>query len=131
MTEKLPTNKQLETKICQSIRDLYKNKIEFISSKISCKLFAKHLIIVIEEGLSLVERNLWKTGKTELSTELSIQLNSIIKLEVVKIIQEILQVDVIEIMSGSTHQTNRLGIMVVLSQSPSIKEFRPVSKTKD
>lgn len=130
MTDKLPSSKQLETNISRALINFYKSKIEFVPNKISCKLFSEHLIVVVEEGLSLVEQSLLQTGKVELGVELGIELNSILKLELTRIVEEILQVDVVEIMSGTTHKTNRLGILVVLSQPPLIREFKPTSRIK-
>lgn len=129
MNTKLPTRIQLETKLSQSIRSFYKEEIKSSPQEVVCKLFSRYLIVIVEQGLTSVEKSLWQEGETTLTQELSNEISSIIKFRLAQIIQEILQVDTTEILSDVTYQTDRLGVMAILAQPPLIREFQPLSKT--
>lgn len=130
MNKKIPTCKQLERDLSQSIRAFYVDEIKFSPQKITCKLFSKYLIIIAEEAMTPLEKSLWETGKEELTKQLRSEINSIFKPKLIQVIEDIIGVKVEEVISTVTFTSNKSGTVIILSEPPQIREFKPVPKPK-
>lgn len=124
MKDKLPTCKQLERDLSQKIRAFYNTEINFPPQKITCKLFSKYLAIVLDEALTPVEKSLIARGKTELVKQIRREISLILRPKLVRPIEETLGVEAIAILTDITYTSNKIGILVILSESPKVRSSK-------
>ena len=130
MNNKLPTSKQLERDLSQKIRAFYLKEINHPPQKITCKLFSQYLAIIADEALTPLEQHLWESGDKDLIIKVRSEINSLVKPKLSEIIEQILNLKVEDILSEVTFAGNKLGILVILSGIPTMRESRYVSKFK-
>ena len=130
MKSKLPTCKQLESNLCQSIRSFYAQEIDHPPKNIICKLFSQYIAIVADDALTPLEQSLQELGEEELIIELRSEVNSIFRPKLAKIIEETLNIKVEEILSNVTVASNKLGTLVVLSQAPLVRKSKSPLKAR-
>lgn len=128
MNDLLPTCKQLERNLSQSIRAFYNAEINFPPQKVTCKLFSRYLAIVAEEALTPVEKSLLAQGKTELLEQIRREIALIFRPKLVRLIQDIVGVEPIEILTDVTFTSNKTGILVVLSELPKVRSTKSLPK---
>ncbi len=120
MTNLLPTCNQLEKQLSQSIRTLYKEEINHSPQKITCKLFSRYLAIISDEALTPVEKSLWGSGEQNLSEEIRLEIDSIIKPKLARLIENITTVKIEEILSNALFAINKSCILVIFSEPPQV-----------
>ena len=130
MNDKLPTSKQLERDLSQNIRSFYVDEINHSPQKITCKLFSQYVAIVADEALTPLEHNLWKSGNKDLIIKVRSEINSIFKPKLEKIIEQILNVKVEEILTEVAFAGNKLGTLVILSEMPVTRKPKSLSRSR-
>lgn len=122
-----PTSKQIETELSQKIRNFYLEKIDFKPHKVTCKLFSKYLVVVADNAVAPIEYNLWRAGNCSLIDRVRNRVDAILKPELSKLISEVLEVEIVELLSKTTFETNRCIVLAVLSEPPQVRHYRTTS----
>lgn len=125
-----PTCNQLEKNLSQSIKALYSEQIAHPPQKITCKLFSRYLAIVNEEALTPVEKSLWGFGKEDLSKQIRLEIDKLVKPKLVELIESMTTVKIEEMLSSVTFSNNKSGILVVLSAPPRVRNANSLPKYK-
>ncbi|MDJ0694197.1 DUF2294 domain-containing protein [Mastigocoleus sp. MO_188.B34] len=130
MTGAIPTRGQLERNVSQSIQALYSNQLGHRPTKVTCQLFDATLAIVIEDSITQPEQLLMKKGQGDLAEQVRFGLDEAIEPKLKKLIEEVLEVNVLDLLSDATLETARSGIIAVLSQTPSVRNPDTIPKVK-
>ncbi len=130
MADKLLTCGQLERKLSQRIQAFYRQHLGHQPSKVTCQLFGSKLAIILEDSITSAEQILVDEGKNELAKKVRSNLDDAIQPELKELIKGITQVEVIDILSDATLDTGRTGIIVVLSQTPQVRNPESIPKVK-
>ncbi|MCM1981897.1 DUF2294 domain-containing protein [Lyngbya confervoides] len=120
----LPTSGQLERSLSQKIRAFYSEQLGHQPSKVSCQLFDSQLAIILEDTVTKPERILAEEGKDDLAEQVREDLDRALQPQLKTLIEEILSVPVLDILSDSTLNTGRGGIIVILERAPQIRPNR-------
>lgn len=113
-----PTRGQLERTLSQQFQKLYRDNLGHATGKISCRLFDDKLTIIIEDSLTQPEQLLLQNSGTQRVEELHADLAKVVRPQLVEIVEKILGLDVIDLMSDTTLETGRTGLVIVLSDRP-------------
>ncbi len=116
-----PTRGQVERTLAQRIQALYREQLGHQPSKVSCQLNDRNLVIVLEDSITQPEQLLAHTGRQQLAEQVRSDLDDAIKPQIKELIEEILNVQVIELLSDATLETGRSGIIAVLSNTPDVR----------
>ena len=123
-----PTIGQLEREISQRISSLYNTQLGLRPSKVICHCFDKEIVVTLEDSVTLVEQTLVDGSYRKLAEEVRVSLNKIIKPQIKALIEEIIDRNVIDIISNSSLGTNRTGIIAILEQSPAVRNPEAIPK---
>lgn len=123
-----PTIGQLEREISQRISSLYNTQLGLRPSKVLCHCFDKEIVITLEDSVTLVEEALIDGNYRKLAEEVRVSLNKIIKPQIKALIEEIIDRNVIDVISNSSLATNRTGIIAILEQSPAVRNPEAIPK---
>lgn len=121
---------QLERTISQKMQALYKKHLGHQPSKVTCQLFDSKLAIVLESSVTQAEKLLVAEGKTELATEVHSNLNQAIEPQIKSLIESVLNVEVQDLLSDAAIDTARTGIIVILSETPTVRNPEAIPKVK-
>jgi uncharacterized protein YbcI len=116
-----PTRGQVERTLAQRIQALYREQLGHQPSKVSCQLNDRNLVIVLEDSITQPEQLLAHTGRQQLAEQVRSDLDDAIKPQIKGLIEEILNVQVIELLSDATLETGRSGIIAVLCNTPDVR----------
>ena len=130
MTHDLPTCGQLERKLSQAIQAFYRQHLGHQPSKVTCQLFDSKLAVIIENSITNAEQILVDEGKSDLAKKVRSNIDDAIQPELKKLIKEIAEVEVIDILSDATLATGRTGIIAVLTQTPQVRNPENIPKVK-
>ena len=130
MTKELLTCGQLERKLSQEIQAFYRRHLGHQPSKVTCQFFASKLAIVIENSITNAEQILIDEGEIDLAKKVRTNLDNAIQPELKQQIEQIAEVEVLDILSDATLDTGRTGIIVVLSQTPQVRNPESIPKFK-
>jgi uncharacterized protein YbcI len=122
------TRGQLERKLSQSIQALYNKCLGHQPSKITCQLCDKNLTIILEDSITSAEQLLAEQGQDKLAEEVRTSLGDAFEPKLRETIESIMEVEVTDLLTDSTFETGRTGIVVVLAKAPTARE--PAAKTK-
>lgn len=128
--DKYPTRGQLERTLSQRIQALYRQELGQQPSKVTCQLFDEKLAIVLENSITPAEQLLVQEGKGELVEKIRSGLDEVTKPLLKKLIEEVLEVKVNDLLSDSTLETGRTGVIAVLEDTPSVRNPESVPKLK-
>ena len=128
MTDNLLTYGQLERKLAQSIQAFYRNHLGHQPSKVTCQLFNTKLAIVIEDSITSAEQILIDRGKEDLAEKVRLNLDDAIRPELEELIAEITDEKVVDMMSDATLDTGRTGIIVILNETPQVRNRENIPK---
>lgn len=117
----LPTRGQLERSLSQSIQALYRNQFGHQPSKVSCRLLDQKIVIVMEDSITQAEQVLAATANQELVAQVRTALDGAIEQDLQQLIEEKAGVEVMDLLSDSTVETGRVGIIAVLAKSPAVR----------
>ncbi|MEO0647157.1 MAG: DUF2294 domain-containing protein [Cyanobacteria bacterium J06650_10] len=121
---------QLERTISQKMQALYKKQLGHQPSKVTCQMFDSKLAIVLENSITQPEKLLVEEGKADLATKVHSNLNQAIEPQIKSLIENILSVKVLDLLSDAAIDTARTGIIVVLSDTPTVRNPEAIPKVK-
>ncbi len=130
MTDDLLTRGQLERKLSQEIQAFYRRNLGHQPSKVTCQFFDAKLAIIIEDSITNAEQILVDEGKNDLAEKVRSNLDDAIQPELKQLIEEIAEIKVVDMLSDATLNTGRTGIIVVLSNSPKVRNPESIPKVK-
>ena len=119
--QKLPTRIQLEKKISQKLQLVYSQQFGCSTSKISCYLLSNKLAIVVENTTTKIEAILQKNNRFNIADDVRSVIEKTFISLIKPIIANILQVEVVDIISDFSANNNILGILVFLNDCPQTK----------
>lgn len=121
MTDSLPTRGQLERTLAQQIQALYRNQLGHRLGAIDCQIFDHKIAIVMEKAVTQPEQLLASSGKDDLAEQVHSDLNAVIQPQLKELIEAIVGVPVVDLLSDTTLETERTGMIAVLSDLPQIR----------
>jgi uncharacterized protein YbcI len=121
---------QLEREISQKIQALYKKNLGHQPGKVTCQLFDAKLAVILEDSITQPEQILAEEGKVELATQVHSDLTQAIQPEIRALVEEILQIDVLDILSDATLETGRTGMIIVMSDTPEVRNPEAIPKLR-
>lgn len=113
-----PTRGQLERRLSQQIQKLYREHLGHATGKVSCQLRNHHLTVIIESALTQPEQLLLEESEDERVEQLRSDLDKAVRPKLVQIIEEVLQCQVVDLMSDTTLATERTSFVAVLEALP-------------
>ena len=128
--ETQPTVGQLEREISQKMQSLYKLHLGHQPSRVTCQLFGAKLAIVLENSVTQPEQLLAEEGQLELAKKVRVDLNAAMQPQIKDLVSSILNVDVLDSLSDATLETERTGIIIVLSKTPTVRNPEALPKRK-
>lgn len=128
--DKYPTRGQLERTLSQRIQALYRQELGQQPSKVTCQFFDEKLAVVLEDSITPAEQLLVQEGKDELVEKIRSGLDEAAKPLLKKLIEEVLEVQVKDLLSDSTLETGRTGVIAVLDSTPNVRNPESVPKLK-
>lgn len=123
-----PTIGQLEREISQRVSSLYNQKLGQRPSQIICHFFDCELVISLENSVTQPERTLLEEGNSILVEQVRVLLDKIIKVELKKLIEEVIGKPILDLMSNTNLVTGRTGIIVILDQLPEVRNPESIPK---
>ena len=117
-TSKKPTRGQLERTLSQQFQKLYREHLNHSAGKVTCQLFDDKLTIIVEDSLTQPEQLLLEESKSEIVEQMRSDLDDAIRPKIIDLVEEILGQKVIDLMSDTTLQTGRSGVVIILSGQP-------------
>jgi uncharacterized protein YbcI len=114
------TRGQLERTLSQQFQRLYREQLGHLTGKVSCRLFDNKLIIVVENSLTQPEQLLLKGGSSQQVEKLHMDLAKIVRPLVVELIEDVLNLEVVDLLSDTTLETGRTGLVIILSGHPDV-----------
>ncbi len=121
---------QLEREISQKMQALYKVHLGHQPSKVTCQLFDSKLAIILEDSVTQPEKLLAEDGQLELAEQIRADLNQAIQPQIKLMVEDVLAVDVLDLLSDATLETRRTGMIIVLSDTPSVRNPEAIPKVK-
>lgn len=115
------TRGQVERTISQRIQALYRECLGHQPSKVTCELFEDKLTIILEDSMTPAEQLLLQEGKEDSVEQLRSDINEVIRPQLKAEIEQILGISVLDLLSDATLQTGRMGLIVVLERTPSLR----------
>jgi uncharacterized protein YbcI len=129
MTTQALTRGQAERMLSQRIQALYRTQLGHQPGKITCQLFDEKLAIVIEDSVTQPEQLLAEEGRVELAEQVRSDLDNAIRPHLKTLIKEVLDVEVLDLLSDATLQTGRTGMIIVLENPPQVRASMSSQKT--
>ena len=117
----LPTRGQLERSLSQRIQNLYREKIGHRPDKVTCDIVDDRIHIIMENAVTQAEQFLSNTGKEDLTEQVRLELEQAIKPLLKGLIEELVEVEVVDLLSDTALETGRSGIIAVLSGKPEVR----------
>ena len=131
MDRQLPTIGQLERQLSQNIQKFYRQELEHLPQKVTCKFFGNHISIVIEDAITAVETTLVnKDNADKVAKNFSLAMDDVIKSKLKTTIEAVLAVKVDDILFGSNFETKRAGAIVILDRVPKMYNPKPLPKIR-
>ena len=131
MTNNLLTCGQLERKLSQEIQAFYRHHLGHQPSKVTCQFFGSKLAVIIENSITNAERILLEEGKKDLAEKVRANLDEAIRPELKELVERVTDVQIVDILSDATLNTGRTGIIIVLSQTPKVRNPENIPKVKN
>lgn len=128
MTTTIPTRGQLERSLSQRLQALYRQQFGHQPSKVTCQIFNQTVAIVAEESITPTEQLLSQEGQAVLAKQVRSGLEQAIRPQVETLVKEILNVSVLDVLSNATLETGRSGLIVVLSDTPEVRNPEAIPK---
>lgn len=122
MVDTLPTKGQIERSLSQRIQALYRSQLGHRLSLVDCELLETKIAIVLEQSVTQPEQLLAEQGKSELAEQLRSELDDAMQPQLRALIEEVVGVEVIDLLSDATVETERTGIIAILAEAPRLRE---------
>jgi uncharacterized protein YbcI len=130
MTASIPTRGQLERSLSQRIQALYRNQLGHRLGDVICQMFDQKIAIVLENSITQPERVLINNGKEDLAEQVREDIDEAIHTQLRELIEEVVGVNVIDLLSDATLETERTGIIAVLAEIPKVRDRNSIPKIK-
>lgn len=128
--KKQQTVGQLERALSQRLQALYRDQLGQRPSKATCQVFESKVAIILEDSVTQPEQLLADEGQQELAEKVRADLDQAMRPQIKQLIEEVLQVKVLDLMSDATFNTGRTGIIVILSETPAVRNPEAIPKVK-
>jgi uncharacterized protein YbcI len=125
-----PTIGQLEREITHRVRSLYNFTLGQRLDKIVCHFFGTELAISLDNSVSKVEQTLLNSGYEVLAEQVRLDLDKLMKPHLKNLIEEVIGNHVLDMMSNTTLTTGHTGIIVMLDDSPNVRNPESIPKVK-
>ena len=117
----LPTRGQLQRQLSQTIQSLYRLQFGHLPRKVVCHIFADKVAIIAEDTVTGIEQILLENSKPDLAYSVRKAINTAFTAYVKQQVADILQIEVIDVLSDSTLDSGHLGIIVFLKNQPEVR----------
>lgn len=114
----LPTIGQLERRLSQKVQAFYREHLGQQPSKVTCQIFGTKVAFVLEDSVTKPEQVLVDEGKEDLAEQVRQDLDQVLQPQLKDLIQEIVEVEVVDLLSDSALDTKRGGIIAILAEEP-------------
>ena len=109
---------KIEPLLFRKIKDIYRDRLEHQLDNISCRLFDRTLIIMLEGIITSPEKLLKNSARLDLANQVRESIDSVIHPQIKNIIEEVLDVKVVDFLSDTTIDND-------LTAAIAIFEFKP------
>jgi len=113
-----PTRGQLERSLSQRLQKLYREYLGHSTGKVSCQLSDDKLTIVVESSLTQPEQLLLQEADAQKVEQIRAELDNAFRPKLIALVEEVLSLEVIDLMSDTTLETERTGFVIILSDAP-------------
>ena len=124
------TRGQLERNLTQRIQGFYSDQFGRRPEKVTCQFFDEKLAIAIEKMVSPVEKLLIENQRHDYARELRSQLDSYLKPRLLKLIEEIIDTNILVLLIDTDIDVDVSGIIAVLASSPPVRDPDTIPKVK-
>lgn len=121
---------QLEREISQRLQAFYRETLGQQPSRVTCQLFNSTLAIVLEGAVTSPEQLLEQNGRGDLAETVNSAISDAMQPQLIELLEDILSVKVVDLLSDTTLQTGRRGILAILSETPTVRNPDAVPKFK-
>ncbi|MEB3178892.1 MAG: DUF2294 domain-containing protein [Nostocaceae cyanobacterium] len=125
-----PTIGQIERELTQRLQSLYHDQSGHRPSKVVCQFFDHRIAVTVENAVTPAEQTLINDGKEEIATQFRLGFDKTIEPQLKALVEEIVGTSVLDIMSDTTLETGRTGIILVLEESPDVRNPEAIPKAK-
>ncbi len=115
------TRGQLERSLSQAIQALYRSKLGHQPSKVTCRLLDQKLVIILEDSVTQPEQVLVGEAKGDLAQQVRDAIDTAIEPSLRQLIAEQTGIEVIDLLSDTTVETGRVGMIAILASEPQTK----------
>ncbi len=131
MADNLPTLGEIERNLSQSIQAFYRNQLGCRTEKVSCHIIDKQVAIAVKNPITPVERLLNNCSDDRFIYDLRDRIDNIVKQELFAIVETVLGVKVIGLTIDTTLDNNFTGIVVLLSDFPTVRSAKNRSRPRN
>jgi uncharacterized protein YbcI len=121
MTDSTPTRGQLERTLSQRIQALYRNRLGHRLGNVDCQIFDEKIAIVLENAVTQPEQLLANNGKEDLVEQIHSDISEVMQPQLKELIETIVGVPVVDLLTDTKLETERTGMIAVLSGSPQVR----------
>ena len=114
----LPTRGQLERQLSQGVQALYRSQFGHLPHKVVCHLFADKIAIIAEGTTTALEQILKNNSQSDLAFDIRAAINETFTIEVKQKIKEIIDLEVIDLVSDSSLDSGYFGAIAFLEKIP-------------
>jgi uncharacterized protein YbcI len=122
MVSSIPTRGQVERSLSQQIQAFYRTQLGHRLSSVDCQIFDQKIAIILENSITQPEQILAESGKEELVEQIRSSLTTAIHEQLRELIEEVVGVVVQDLLSDTTLETERTGMIAVLAEVPQFRE---------
>lgn len=129
MEERLKSKRgsQIEQTLSQRIETLYRTQLGHKPSQVSCKIVDEKIAIFVENSITQPEQLLAASGEPKLAEQVRSSINKEMRLHLKKLIEEVVQVPVIDLLIDSAIATGRTSTIAVLATTPLAQDAPSIS----
>ncbi|MBD2184288.1 DUF2294 domain-containing protein [Planktothrix sp. FACHB-1355] len=124
------TRQQLEQIFSQRIQQLYHSRVGHQPDRVSCQLFDNKLAIVLENAISRPVQLLAENDRSNLAQQVRLNVDAALKPELVQIVEDVLGVEALDLLTDTSIETGRTGIIAVLAVAPTDRDTTFVPPVK-
>lgn len=125
-----PTRGQLERSLSQQLQALYRTQLGHQPGKVTCQIFDEKVAIVFENSITPPEKLLADNGRAELAEQVRSDLKEAFEPQMKRLIEEVLNVVVLDLLSDATLETGRTGAIAILDASPNVRNPESIPKLR-
>jgi uncharacterized protein YbcI len=120
----------LERSLSQHLQALYRTQLGHQPGKVTCQIFDEKVAIVFENSITPPERLLADNGRAELAEQVRSDLKEAFEPQMKRLIEEVLNVVVLDLLSDATLETGRTGAIAILDASPNVRNPESIPKLR-